>query len=70
VADHAVFEPARGEFVRVRDASGAVRLPSKPQIGAPKPRVVYDVISSRHRIVTPSAEFADYLEVDEDFKHK
>lgn len=56
--------------MRVRDASGAVRLPSKPQIGAPKPRVVYDVISSRHRIVTPSAEFADYLEVDEDFKHR
>ena len=73
--DHAVLQ---GEaFVRVRDADGAVRLPSKPQIGAadptrfpalncpesfgkpgcrliagaPKPAVIYDVISSAHRIV-------------------
>ena len=59
-------------FVRVRDAVGARRLPRKPQESASKPAtcsaVVYDLITTRHRIFTPTAEFADYLEVDEDMK--
>ena len=78
-ADHAVrdrdgADPAA--FVRVHAAAGAVVLPTGPTAAclATDPAVaggseagtglLYDLIVTKHVIVTPAAEFSDYLEVD------
>ena len=61
-ADHAVIDadgPDALAFVRVVDAAGAEPFAN------PGGDVLHDLITSGHRIVTPTAVFADYLEADD-----
>ena len=39
----------------------------QPGVGGGECSLLYDLITSEHRIVTPSATFGDYLEADEEF---